>query len=55
LASSSGARKRLQRVGPVIERLGGAILVVLGVLLVTGAYHHLTSYLARFAPTVGGL
>ena len=55
LASSNGARKRLQRIGPVIERLGGAILVVLGVLLVTGAYHHLTSYLARFAPTVGGL
>ena len=55
LASSSGSRRRLQRVGPQIERVGGAILVVLGVLLVTGAYHHLTSYLARFAPTVGGL
>jgi cytochrome c-type biogenesis protein len=55
LASSAAARRRLQRVGPVIQRVGGALLVVLGVLLVTGAYHHLTSYLARFAPTVGGL
>ena len=55
LASSAGARRRLQRIGPVIERVGGAILVALGVLLVTGAYHHLTSYLARFTPTVGGL
>jgi cytochrome c-type biogenesis protein len=55
LASSAGARRRLQRVGPVIQRVGGVLLVVLGVLLVTGAYHHLTSYLARFAPSVGGL
>jgi cytochrome c-type biogenesis protein len=55
LASSTTARQRLQRVGPVIQRVGGVLLVVLGALLVTGAYHHLTSYLARFAPTVGGL
>jgi cytochrome c-type biogenesis protein len=55
LASSSGARQRLQRIGPVVQRVGGVVLVLLGVLLVTGAYHHLTSYLARFAPTVGGL
>jgi cytochrome c-type biogenesis protein len=55
LASSAGARQRLQRAAPVIQRVGGVLLVVLGGLLVTGAYHHLTSYLARFAPTVGGL
>ncbi len=55
LASSSAARKRLQRIGPVIQRVGGAMLVVLGVLLVTGAYDRLTSYLARFTPGVGGL
>lgn len=55
LASSTGARQRLQRIGPVVQRVGGVVLVLLGVLLVTGAYHHLTSYLARFAPTVGGL
>jgi hypothetical protein len=31
------------------------LLVILGVLLATGAYGHLTSYLARFTPAVGGL
>jgi len=55
LASSSAARRRLQRIGPVVQRIGGALLVVLGVLLVTGAYDRLTSYLARFTPGVGGL
>src|SRR5688572_28557453 len=55
LASSRTARKRLARVGPVIQRVGGVLLVVLGVLLLTAAYQHLTSYLARFTPSVGGL
>ncbi|MDQ4097183.1 MAG: cytochrome c biogenesis protein CcdA, partial [Actinomycetota bacterium] len=55
LASSGAARRRLQRIGPFVERLGGGLLIVLGVLLVTGAYGHLTSYLARFTPGVGGL
>ena len=55
LASSGAARQRLRRMGPFIERAGGVLLVVLGVLLVTGAYGALTSYLARFTPAVGGL
>jgi cytochrome c-type biogenesis protein len=55
IASSAGARQRLQRIRPVIQRVGGALLAVLGVLLVTGAYNHLASYLARFTPAVGGL
>lgn len=55
LASSAAARQRLQRIGPVVQRVGGALLIVLGVLLVTGAYDHLTSYLARFTPAVGGI
>lgn len=55
LASSAAARRRLQRVAPVVQRIGGALLVVLGVLLVTGTYGHLTSYLARFSPGVAGL
>jgi cytochrome c-type biogenesis protein len=55
LASSAAARQRLQRIGPVIQRVGGALLVVLGILLVSGAYDRLTSYLARFTPGVGGL
>ncbi len=55
LASSGAARRRLRRMGPFIERAGGVLLLVLGLLLVTGAYGALTSYLARFTPAVGGL
>jgi cytochrome c-type biogenesis protein len=49
-----GIAERLRRIGPRLERVAGVLLVVLGVLLATGAYRHLTSYLARFTPTVGG-
>lgn len=55
LASSPRLAQWLRRVGPRVERLAGGLLVVLGVLLATGAYRHLTSYLARFAPSVAGL
>lgn len=55
LASSPGLAGWMRRVGPKLERLAGGLLVVLGLLLVTGAYTWLTSYLARFTPAVGGL
>ena len=55
LASSPGISERLRRVGPRLERVAGGLLVVLGALLASGTYAHLTSYLARFTPTVGGL
>jgi cytochrome c-type biogenesis protein len=55
LASSPGLSERLRRAGPTIERVAGVLLVALGVLLATGIYHHLTSYLARFTPAFGGL
>jgi cytochrome c-type biogenesis protein len=55
LASSPRLAERLRRVGPRVERIAGGLLVVLGILLATGAYAHLTSYLARFTPQVGGL
>jgi hypothetical protein len=45
----------LRRAGPTLERVAGSLLVVLGVLLATDAYVHLTSYLARFVPAVHGL
>ena len=41
--------------GKALQRVAGGLLLVLGVLLVTGWYDHLTSYLARFTPTVSGL
>ena len=55
LASSRTARRRLAQTGPAVQRVGGVLLVGFGVLLLTGAYQHLTSYLARFTPSVGGL
>jgi cytochrome c-type biogenesis protein len=55
LASSPALADRLRRAGPTIERVAGVLLVVLGILLATGWYAHLTSYLARFTPSFGGL
>jgi cytochrome c-type biogenesis protein len=55
LASSPKLAERLRRIGPRVERLAGGLLVVLGVLLASGAYGHLTSYLARFTPRIAGL
>jgi cytochrome c-type biogenesis protein len=55
LASSPALAERLRRIGPVLEKVGGVLLVALGVLLASGLYKHLTSYLARFTPSVGGL
>jgi len=55
LASSPWLAERLRRIGPKVERVAGVLLVVLGVLLTTGLYRHLTSYLARLTPSIGGL
>lgn len=55
LASFPSMAERLRRAGVIIERVAGVLLVVLGILLATGTYGHLTSYLARFTPAVGGL
>ncbi len=55
LASFPSLAGRLRRAGTIIERVAGVLLIVLGILLVSGAYGYLTSYLARFTPAVGGL
>jgi len=55
LASSPALAERLRRAGPILERIAGVMLIVLGLLLVTNSYKHLTSYLARFVPAVHGL
>lgn len=55
LASAPGALDRLKRIGPRLERVAGVLLVVLGVLLATGWYRFLSSYLAQLAPAFGGL
>jgi cytochrome c-type biogenesis protein len=55
IASSPRLADRLRRMGPGLERVSGVLLVVLGLLLATNTYIHLTSYLARFVPAVHGL
>jgi cytochrome c-type biogenesis protein len=55
LASWPGLSAALRRAGPKIERVAGVLLLILGVLLATDTYRHLTSYLARFTPAVHGL
>ena len=41
--------RRLNRFVRPLTLVGGVITVVLGVLLATGAYTHLTSYLAQLS------
>jgi cytochrome c-type biogenesis protein len=53
-AALPGVTARLQRAGASIERVAGVLLVLLGALLATGLYSHVTSYLVDLAPTVGG-
>ena len=55
LASWPGVADKLRRAGPRLEQVAGVLLVALGVLLATDWYHYLTSYLARFVPSVRGL
>ena len=55
LASSERLAAALARVAPTMEKVAGVLLVALGVLLATGAYDSLSSYLARFTPAVAGL
>lgn len=55
LAGSDAFNAFLRRIAPPLQRVAGVLLVVLGVLLTTGWYDHLTSYLARFTPALGGL
>jgi cytochrome c-type biogenesis protein len=55
IASLPRVAEMLRRVGPTIERVAGVLLVGLGLLLATGAYGHLTSYLAQLTPSVSGL
>lgn len=55
LASWPGLTSRLQRISGPLEKVAGVLLLLLGLLLVTGLYGQLASYLARFTPAVGGL
>jgi cytochrome c-type biogenesis protein len=51
-AAAPGVTARLQRAGARIEKVAGVLLVILGVLLATGVYAHIASYLVSLSPTV---
>ncbi|NNL31563.1 MAG: cytochrome c biogenesis protein CcdA, partial [Gemmatimonadetes bacterium] len=42
--------KRFRRWIPVVEKASGVLLILLGVLLLTGQFTVLASYLTRFTP-----
>ncbi|NNF39185.1 MAG: cytochrome c biogenesis protein CcdA [Gemmatimonadetes bacterium] len=42
--------RRMRRYIPVLEKASGALLIVLGILLVTGSFTVLSTYLVRFTP-----
>jgi cytochrome c-type biogenesis protein len=44
------AFKRFRRFIPWMERASGALLVILGLLLITGTFTILSGYLARLTP-----
>ncbi len=44
------AFKRFRRWIPVLEKASGVLLVLLGILLLTGSFELLTAYLTRFTP-----
>lgn len=44
------ASRRMRRAIPVLEKISGAILLIAGILLVTGSFTALSAYFARFTP-----
>lgn len=47
--------RRLRSISRSVERIAGAMLVILGILLATGLYSHALSGLARYFPTISGI
>jgi len=45
-----GAFSRFRRLLPLVEKASGVMLIVLGLLLVTGSFTILSTYLVRFTP-----
>ena len=50
LDSFLGASSRFRRFIPAMEKASGVLLLVLGILLLTGSFTILTAYLNRFTP-----
>ncbi|MCD8500593.1 MAG: cytochrome c biogenesis protein CcdA [Bacillaceae bacterium] len=49
-SSSLNKLRKFNRFLPMIQQLSGVVLIVLGVMLYTGLFNILSSYLARFIP-----
>jgi cytochrome c-type biogenesis protein len=47
--SLPGIPRRLSRLAPIVARIGGALTAIFGVLVATGWYHNLTSWLVQFS------
>jgi cytochrome c-type biogenesis protein len=45
------ASKKFRRMIPIVEKTSGAILLIAGILLVSGSFSALSAYFARFTPT----
>ncbi len=50
LTAATGRLKKLNRYMGLIERVSGAFILIIGVLLVTGKLAEFNSYVSRFAP-----
>ena len=50
MQSFLSASKKFRRMIPLVEKTSGAILLIAGVLLVTGSFSALSAYFARFTP-----
>jgi cytochrome c-type biogenesis protein len=50
LTAATSRLKKLNRYLPVIERVSGAFIMLIGVLLITGTFTYLNSVFSRFAP-----
>jgi cytochrome c-type biogenesis protein len=50
MQSFLAASKKFRRMIPLVEKTSGAILLIAGVLLVTGSFSALSAYFARFTP-----
>lgn len=45
-----GASRRMRRLIPTLEKVSGVVLVLVGILLVSGTFTVLSAYFARFTP-----
>jgi cytochrome c-type biogenesis protein len=50
LTAATSRLKKLNRYMPVIERVSGAFIIIVGVLLLTGSFTYLNTVFNQFTP-----